>query len=101
MAILRVMDKQASVPNVPNKVIGIEVASFNDLVRMAASSMALGQATYILRHESGKGTVYGILAVFRDYYKFYGLPLFYGTLNYATHQIIDGFIYRRSFAFCL
>ncbi len=59
------------------KAIKIRVKSFADLARMAASSIALGQATYIIRYVDGGSVVYGIMAVFRDYYKLYGIPLFY------------------------
>ncbi len=61
------------------RTIKIRVKSINDLARMAASSIAFGQPTYILRfHDRRNNTVvYGILAVFRDYYKLYGIPLFY------------------------
>ena len=59
--------------------IKIRVKSISDLARMAASSIAFGQPTYVLRFRSKKNNavVYGILAVFRDYYKLYGIPLFY------------------------
>ncbi len=59
------------------KAIKIRVKSFADLARMAASSIALGQATYIIRYVDSGNTIYGIMAVFRDYYKLYGIPLFY------------------------
>jgi len=64
-----------------NKVIGIRLKSFNDLVRLSASSIAMGQATFILRYSKHESTVYGVLAVFRDYYKMYGLPIFYYYLD--------------------
>jgi len=59
------------------RAIKVRVKSFADLARMAASSIALGQATYIIRYVEGSNTIYGIMAVFRDYYKLYGIPLFY------------------------
>ncbi len=60
-----------------DKTFLIKVKSFEDLARMAASSVALGQPTYLLRYESRDKVIYGLLAVFRDYYKFYGIPIFY------------------------
>jgi len=81
------------------KAVKVRVKSISDLVRMAASSIALGQPTYILRHEKGGKTLYGIMAVFRDFYKYYGVPLFYyvvdekGTVpreaNYALLRSTD------------
>lgn len=59
------------------KVISVRVSSLNDLARMAATIVSMGQSTYILRYQSDEGVVYGLLAVFRDYYKYYGLPMFY------------------------
>ncbi|HDD25682.1 MAG TPA: cren protein [Acidilobales archaeon] len=61
-----------------DKAFRIRVKDFNDLARMAASSIAFGQPTYIIRYvKDDKTTIYGILAVFRDYFKLYGIPLFY------------------------
>jgi hypothetical protein len=59
------------------KVMAVKVTSINDLARMAATIVSMGQSTYVLRYVDGGKTVYGLLAVFRDYYKFYGLPMFY------------------------
>ncbi len=63
------------------KAIRVRVKSINDLVRMAASSIAMGQPTYILRCEREGKTIYGIMAVFRDFYKYYGIPLFYYVID--------------------
>jgi len=59
------------------KVVGVKLKSFNDLVRLAASSIAMGQPTFILRFKRSNYYVYGILAVFRDFYKMYGVPILY------------------------
>jgi len=59
------------------KVVAVKVSSLNDLARMAATIVSMGQSTYILRYSDEGKTVYGLLAVFRDYYKYYGLPMFY------------------------
>lgn len=58
-------------------VIKLRVRSLNDLARMAASVVALGQPTYIVRFRNSGKTVYGLLAIFRDYFNLYGLPLLY------------------------
>ncbi len=50
---------------------------YQDLVRLAASSIAMGQSTFILRFIKNDKPVYGVLAVFRDFYKMYGVPLLY------------------------
>ncbi len=59
------------------KVVGVKVSSINDIARFAMSLVSLGQAPYIIRFKKEKRVVYGLLAVFRDYYKYYGLPLLY------------------------
>ena len=59
------------------KALSLRVKGLEDIVRMAASMTSMGQPTYIVRFRSGDCTIYGVVAVFRDYYKYYGLPLFY------------------------
>jgi hypothetical protein len=59
------------------KVIKLRVKSLNDLARMAASVIALGQPTYIVRFRDGDKVIYGLLAVFRDYFNLHGIPLLY------------------------
>lgn len=60
-----------------DKVVGVRLKTFNDLVRLSASSVAMGQSTFILRIKNENRNIYGVLAVFRDYYRMYGLPLLY------------------------
>jgi hypothetical protein len=59
------------------KVIKLRVKSLNDLARMAASVIALGQPTYIVRFRDSDKIIYGLLAVFRDYFNLHGIPLLY------------------------
>lgn len=68
-------------------VIAIKVKGLEDIGRMAASLVTVGQPTYILRFKSGDRHVLGILAVFRDFYKYYGVPMFY---YYVTSEPGDG-----------
>ena len=60
-----------------NKTVSIKVGSINDIARFAGSLVTLGQPVYVLRFKKGDKTIYGLLAVFRDFYKYYGLPIFY------------------------
>ena len=60
-----------------DRVVGIRLKSFKDLVRLSASSITVGQSTFILRIHGAENTIYGVLAVFRDYFKLYGVPLLY------------------------
>lgn len=59
------------------KCIGVRLRTLNDLARFASAMATLGHGTYIIHFEKNGKHIYGIYAVFRDYYKFYGLPLFY------------------------
>jgi len=58
-------------------VVAIKLSSVRDLVRMASSVAMSVQSTYILRFKKNGRTVLGFLAVFRDYYNYYGVPMFY------------------------
>ncbi len=59
------------------KVVPVRVKSLNDLARMAASIATLGQSTYLIRFRVGGKVVYGLVALLRDYYDLYGLPILY------------------------
>ena len=66
------MDKSDS-----KKLIPVRVSDIRDLARIAASIVSLGQVAYIVRFRSNNKTVYGLIAVLRDYYNLYGLPMLY------------------------
>jgi len=70
------------------KVIKLRVKSLNDLARMAASVIALGQPTYVIRIRDGEKVVYGLLAVFRDYFNLHGVPLLYYYVD--EHGLAEG-----------
>jgi len=57
--------------------IAIRLKTLNDLARFAYSMTTLGHGTYIVHFEIDGKHYYGVYAVFRDYYKYYGLPMFY------------------------
>jgi len=59
------------------KVVPVRVGSLGDLVRLAASISVPQGSSYILRFDREGKIVLGILGVFRDYYKYYGIPIFY------------------------
>ncbi len=60
------------------KLIPVRVNRINDLARIAATIITLGQPAYLVRFDGAGGKkVYGIIAVLRDYYKYYGLPMIY------------------------
>jgi hypothetical protein len=78
------------------EIVAIKVASPNDIVRLAASSISLGQFTYLIRFSINGKKILGTLAVFRDYYDMKGIPLFYyidchdsecGESKYASFKI--------------
>ncbi len=59
------------------KCISFKLKSLGDLARFASAMATLGHGTYIIHFEKSGRHYYGIYAIFRDYYKLYGLPLFY------------------------
>ncbi len=59
------------------KVIPIKLKSINDLVRLAATISSPQAMIYILKFIDNNKLIIGVLGVFRDYYKLYGLPMFY------------------------
>ena len=61
------------------KVIPVKINSLRDLVRLAATISAPHQGMmYMLKFRERDGrVVLGVLGVFRDYYKLYGVPMFY------------------------
>jgi len=81
------------------KLIPVRVGSINDLARIAATIVTLGQPAYLVRFSGAGGKkVYGIIAVLRDYYKHYGLPMIYyyvdgddklGDGNYLLVKVDD------------
>lgn len=65
----------------------VKVKSLNDLARFAASMSTLGQMIYIIHFEHEGKHVYGLFAVYHDYYNLYGLPIFY---YYASNEKLNG-----------
>lgn len=55
----------------------IKVSSISDIARFAALMISLGQPAYIIhfKHEGKK--IFGMLAIFHDYYTLNGVPVFY------------------------
>ncbi len=58
-------------------IMKIKVKSISDIARVAASAITMGQPTYLIRFSMQGKTIIGMLAVFRDFYDLYGVPLFY------------------------
>ncbi|MEZ0394754.1 MAG: hypothetical protein ABWK00_06935 [Desulfurococcaceae archaeon] len=59
------------------KLIPIRLRGLADLVRLAASIAAQQFAPYMIKFRHRDKTYLGIVGVLRDYYKYYGLPVFY------------------------
>ncbi len=71
------------------KLVPVRVSSIHDLARIAATIISLGQPAYLVRYNNSDGKkVYGIIAVLRDYYKLYGLPMLYYYID--SDQLGDG-----------
>src|SRR5712692_10557143 len=55
----------------------MKVKALEDIARFVASAAAMGQPIYLLSFPLGEKQVFGLLAVYHDYYDYYGVPLFY------------------------
>jgi len=58
-------------------VLKVKLERIEDLARFASTTFSVGHTTYIVHYsESGKH-IYGLFIVYRDYYRLYGVPMFY------------------------
>ncbi len=57
--------------------VKVKLQSINDLARFASSTTSMGHITYIVHFEENDKHVYGVFIVYRDYYRLYGVPMFY------------------------
>ncbi|MCS7374660.1 MAG: cren protein [archaeon GB-1845-036] len=73
-------------PELPSPV-AIKVNDLEDLARFVASIAGLGQPTYILHFMLKGKHVVGLMAIYRDYYKYYGIPVFY---YFESEKPIEG-----------
>lgn len=74
---------------VEEKVILLKTASFNDLVRLASATIIPHQVmTYLLKFRYRDKIIIGLLGVFRDYYKHYGIPIFYYYSFDADNEVV-------------
>ncbi len=62
---------------IEEKALGVKLASIADLARLASSMVSMGGGVYIVHFAHGGKHYYGLLATYRDYYKYYGVPLLY------------------------
>jgi len=70
--------------------VKIRVKDFSDLARLAASGIMMGQPTYIVRFTLESGScVYGVMAVFKDFYRYYGIPLMYYWVDEECRLPLD------------
>ncbi len=64
--------------------IMMKVKAIEDIARFVASAAGMGQPIYLLSFPLGEKQVYGLLAVYHDYYDYYGVPLFYYHISEKT-----------------
>jgi hypothetical protein len=63
---------------IEEKVVPIKTQSLADLIRLTASTIIPSHGvTYLIKFNYKNKVVLGLLGVFRDYYKYYGIPIFY------------------------
>ncbi len=59
------------------KALKVKLESLEDLARFASSTATMGHTTYIVHYEEDDKHIYGVFIVYRDYFRLYGLPMFY------------------------
>ncbi len=64
--------------------VAMKVRALEDIARFVASAAGMGQPIYLLSFPLGEKQVHGLLAVYHDYYDYYGVPLFYYHLSEKT-----------------
>ena len=82
-------EEVAEGPEIP-PVVKVKVNSLEDLARFAAALVGpgyIGHSVYIIHFRNGTKHIYGILTIYRDYFKYYGVPMFY---YYETETPING-----------
>ncbi|MCE4601026.1 MAG: cren protein [Desulfurococcales archaeon] len=57
--------------------ISVRVETLSDLVRLASSLAGRMVVMPVYRFKSGKGSVYFLQMMYKDYYRCYGLPVIY------------------------
>jgi hypothetical protein len=61
--------------------VPLRLRGLSDLARLVSGTMTMGHPTYIVHFVERGKHVYGVFIVFRDYYKHYGIPMFYYTVT--------------------
>lgn len=59
------------------RVIPLRLKDLSDLVRLVSSTASMGHPSYMVHFSDQGKHVYGVFIVFRDYYRLYGVPMFY------------------------
>lgn len=57
--------------------VRIKLETLNDLARFASSTASMGHITYVVHYVENDKHHYGVFIVYRDYYRLYGVPMFY------------------------
>jgi len=85
--------KEGEKKTIIKELMPIKVKSLKDLARLAASVVMMGQSAYILKYVTDDGKIiFGFLAVFRDFYNLYGIPLLYYYVDDYKESLDGNFI---------
>lgn len=58
-------------------VVKIKLRDLADLARFASTTASVGHTTYVIHYVEESQHIYGLFIVYRDYYRLYGVPMFY------------------------
>lgn len=62
---------------IEGKVVCVKLQSVADLARLASSMVTMTSTIYIVHFDHNGKHYYGLFATFRDYFKYYGVPILY------------------------
>ncbi len=73
--------------NAIRPVVMVKLDRLADLARFASTTASVGHTTYVIHYVEGSQHIYGLFIVYRDYYRLYGVPMFYYI---STERPLDG-----------
>ncbi|MEM4810402.1 MAG: hypothetical protein QXS92_00650 [Thermofilum sp.] len=73
--------EHASLTEQMGRVIPLKLRALGDLARLVGSTMTMGHPSYLIHFAEQGKHVYGVFIVFRDYYRLYGVPMFYYVIS--------------------
>ncbi|MEM0010473.1 MAG: cren protein [Thermofilaceae archaeon] len=62
---------------ISEKAVCIKLKEISDLARLASALVTMTSSVYLIHFSHNGKHYYGLFATFRDYYRYYGIPILY------------------------